>query len=194
MSETKFQKFWNNQYGLLTPVGWNLTRDLAHLRTRFHALPESKRYPESNQERQTIVNRANTLLREIIGDDNSFWLISSRRKPHKSIVDNAAKQRFAIEKFELLEEFEWVDLKDDIEDQLPWQTYTRYFDKLGVDFDTLFLKIADEEDWATLFINAHNGDILAPYDGGFDLIVNDISKILTLETVSYTHLTLPTKA
>ena len=181
MLERKLQKFWNDKYGLLSPVGWNLTRDLAHLHVRIHSLPESKRYPENRQETQIILDRANILLQEIIGDESPFWLVSSRPKAHKSIIENMTEHRFSIEKFKLVKDFTWVDLKEDIEDQLPWQTYTRYFEKISNDFDNTFLKIADEEDWATLFINAQNGDILAPYDGGFDLIVNDTNKRLNLE-------------
>jgi len=171
-----FREFWNENYGNLSPVGWNLKRDLENLHARFHALPKSKRYPDNESERQIIIERAHILFNEIIPKNNSFWLISNRPKSQVGIIDFGSEDRFTIENYNLQKNYEWVDLEESIEDQIPWETFTRYYDELNDNYNDIFLKIADEEDWGTLFINNQSKDILAPYDGGFDLIINDNQK------------------
>jgi hypothetical protein len=47
---------------------------------RFHSLPNSKRYPENDAEKDIIVSRAYSLAIETLGADTSCWQIECRKE------------------------------------------------------------------------------------------------------------------
>lgn len=63
--------YWAEVYGDTPPVAYDFKILLPHRWVRFHYLPESKRYPDTEQEYQTILNRFQTLLQECCKDQEN---------------------------------------------------------------------------------------------------------------------------
>ena len=63
-----FEQFWRDSYGEFPPVTYRLRYEFFDSRwVRFHSLPESKRYPESDTEMEIVLERANILADRVLG-------------------------------------------------------------------------------------------------------------------------------
>ena len=62
----EFEEAWRRLYPVTEPVGWTMRRAHGHHWVRFHSLPLSKRYAETDEERQTLLVRSNELERDDI--------------------------------------------------------------------------------------------------------------------------------
>ena len=61
-----FDRAWTSRWPATRPVGRDLKRQNRSLWTRFHTLPEAKRYPTEPGEEEEILHRHHTLLRALL--------------------------------------------------------------------------------------------------------------------------------
>jgi len=81
-----FQNFWKSNYGGIPPLGHILREEFfADRWFRIQSLPNSKRYADNDDEMQTILNRQNALISDLIGIGQPylllFYAISESPKP-----------------------------------------------------------------------------------------------------------------
>ncbi|WP_284164067.1 hypothetical protein [Frigidibacter sp. SD6-1] len=162
-----FEATWHRLFGLTPPLGHMLRYDHFDRWTRFHALPGSKRYADSETERQIILHRGNQLGSECFFKGEKVWLVSCL---WPGALDHAVPQGAFDLSLGLSRRCTFrVEDGDDIEehlaysDMVPWQPGA---------FDHLLTDIAEDRCRA-LFFSAASGRVLAPYDGGFDIIGDD---------------------
>jgi hypothetical protein len=73
-----FQNEWLRHHEGRRPLGWMLRESGGLPWVRFHALPDSKRYAETESECQTIIGRANALGIRLLGAGSLCWLVEAR--------------------------------------------------------------------------------------------------------------------
>jgi hypothetical protein len=56
---------WQERWPRCPPVGYKLRGPYQDVWVRFHSLPESKRYPEDENEYAVVLERYNTVLDEL---------------------------------------------------------------------------------------------------------------------------------
>lgn len=172
-----FSAIWHNTFGQTPPLGHELRHDFHSAWTRFHSLPESKRYADTPDERQTILLRANTLAMECFGSNAKLWLVTGYTKDY---LENSNDKINLLTRFEMKEVFSWVDEKEEPEDQIPLIFFAARVEWKPEAFDWLFSMIAEDEERAVFF--DPSADLaLAPYDGGFDLIALNEERPVHLE-------------
>lgn len=73
--KSNFEEEWARHYSDAVPVGWCLREYPNIAWVRFHSLPKSKRYAETENEYATIISRGNLLADRLLGPDASCWQI-----------------------------------------------------------------------------------------------------------------------
>lgn len=171
---SEFSRAWYKAFGETPPLGHILRRDFHANWTRFHALPESKRYAETDVEKNIILSRANTLAEACFDGLEVLWVVTAQYN------DSDLETNDLVAKLSMEPAFSWIDLEEEPEDQIkvvfhatpvPWEQSS---------LDWLFAEIAEEQERA-IFFSEQNGIVFAPYDGGFDVICLRLEKIRTLE-------------
>ncbi|MEP4052116.1 MAG: hypothetical protein ABJN22_07720 [Litorimonas sp.] len=167
-----FEELWRQQFADIPPVGFLLRQNLPENWARFHALPLSKRYADTEDETAIILNRANSLMRDLFVGSNEIWLASSRPDQAPNTI-SYEPQRFVEEKFNLPRLFSWQDPTDEPDARATWSTCADRIPWRNGCLDQTFKKIADEEEYGIILTSHDMKTVLAPYDGGFDLIIFD---------------------
>jgi hypothetical protein len=160
-----FRTEWSRHHEGRHPAGWLLRQHKDLPWVRFHALPDSKRYAETEIERQIILTRGNRLGDRLLGAGTSCWLVG---------LNTCETERA------------WVDVGEYLRDEGGHQEFLIRFSVQAVQwragaFDAILTSVADD-DARYLWVNRLSGAIFAPYDGGFDLFSPVPDEVAALKT------------
>ncbi len=144
-----FESVYPNQH----PISWVLRELNSAIWFRFHSLPESKRYPDDENERHEVLRRHNTVASEIFGEDMSVFLFVGKR------IGTGANENGFVQKYS----------EDELEigilgEKTTWNRGTH---------DKLILNVAEGHVESCVFFDPKTGDVYAPYDGGADLFIHN---------------------
>lgn len=122
---------------------------------RFHCLPESKRYPETEREYGIVLDRYNTVLDRIL--DGPVYLMTTACTHTPQWVGSGAPWQTAI-----------------LDDEPGFESYAHQFLsqtswRPGV-FDDLLRKVADSAEAGVIITDTKLRWLFHPYDGGMDII------------------------
>jgi len=159
---------WNARWPNCRPIGHELRSCAQERWVRFHSLPESKRYAESEFERSEILRRHNTVIDQLISgvDDNLVvvtcaWSSSSlpveRWELEQSASSDAVYWQSVLREVDHDGEF-WNHLYVDV---IEWSP--------GV-LDDLLLVVAEGETSDAFVASTDFEWLYHPYDGGADVI------------------------
>jgi len=164
-----FKQYWNENFGNEAPFSHNFKWLYEDNWVRFHALPNSKQYPDNKHEYDVVLQRAKQLANLVIGDNSECWAVSNFPKSER--VDEDMKlEDTIIFKQKLAESFEFIDKYETPEEQTIWVAYAKRSIWSYSKFKPHLVEIADEI-WPKLFwVSTKTHNIFAPYDGGFDVI------------------------
>ena len=177
-----FQLIWSRFHEGHWPVGYRLRGSGAAHWVRFHSLPHSKRYADTEDERRTVLKRQNLLAAEVLGS-GPCWLVQTHWITPAGMTDvaDAYDPYAATRQFDLEQAFQFADDNDD-ENSVGWRVHagrTRWVDGA---FDELLTSIAEEKAGPTLWMSETTGSVFAPYDGGIDLFLARPEEIASLKT------------
>ena len=182
MSPAAFRQQWNRHYPDIEPVGYELRNAGAEYWIRFHSLPDSKRYAETDDEWRILLTRQNLLAAAVLGDEQDCWLVQSLHKlPPGQVeiaVDGGIDPFGAIAGYGL--ESAVVSVREaGTEFEERWEAFAGIVKWTSGRFDGLLREIAD---WSapTIWYSSETGAIFAPYDGGVDLFLPDESRVSEL--------------
>jgi hypothetical protein len=143
---------------------------------RFHSLPLSKRYAESNREKWTVLDRANKLASRVLGESSRCWLVQA--EPEYGDAANDADACGTISEYGLAFEFEHPASEDDC----GYRIFAAPVDWAAGAFNDLISKRADDElPLPTMWISVVTGAAFAPYDGGSDLFLQTEEEAVKLK-------------
>jgi hypothetical protein len=163
MKTYTIDEIWENQFGKFYPPEAHLLKyDFSELWIRFHSLPDSKRYPETESDKLIIIQRHNEILNALNKFNDKLYLIRSVWTDH---IDTKPKSHGLGMHWR-----SWVRDSDGLEYIIGHAYYDIIEWKTGV-FNDLILNVSDDEESNLMVINSRNFNLYHPYDGGCDIIL-----------------------
>jgi len=175
--KNNFEYQWNRRFPNRVPISYLFKFYFSNSWLRLHSFPNSKRYAESSLEMSQLLARQNNVIDDCLKDSSSIFIVSGNFFIGDSQIPNY--DQVAMLDYEFTAgsriNLHTTDPKyfDDGEDNdryfIPMFIETRWNPNLHND---LFIKVANDETRA-FFICFEKNIIIAPYDGGLDLIIED---------------------
>jgi len=170
-----FFRAWHHTFGDTPPIGHRLRQIFLEHWTRFHALPQARRYAETEDEWSVLLARANTLGINCFEEHARIWVVAGYQS------DFQPKGHDLAVRMGMTKAMTWIDHSEDLGGQVKLGFYAVAFDWSPGSLDELFGEIARDEQRALLF-SEDKKTVLAPYDGGFDVVSLLPGKINSLES------------
>jgi len=175
--KNNFEYQWNRRFPNRVPISYLFKLYFSNSWLRLHSFPNSKRYAESSLEMSQLLARQNNVIDDCLKDSSSIFIVSGNFFIGDSQIPNY--DQVAMLDYEFTAgsriNLHTTDPKyfDDGEDNdryfIPMFIETRWNPNLHND---LLIKVANDETRA-FFICFEKNIIIAPYDGGLDLIIED---------------------
>lgn len=177
ITKEDFQFFWKTHYSDIPPIGYLLRNYFFTDRWfRIHSLPDSKRYADNKSEMQTILDRQNILIDDLIGE-HSYVLLFYK------ICENPTSAVF----FEIANAIPLDNIRLDLVSPMKFEDEC-YLIQVIVkkkwvigDIDNYLEKVAEEgriisldsdDSYTLMIIDMELNRIIAPYDSGVDIILS----------------------
>lgn len=164
-----FEAAWRRRYPNARPVGFMLRESGAQHWLRLHSLPESKRYPDTDAERATIIARHNTLAADVLGEGAACWLVQVR-------WSGAQREPIAPD-VPLVSRF-----PDDDDEDFFGYIHAKPVIWMAGAFDDLLEAVADDRSAKTLWMSVASGAVFSPYDGGVDVFLPSADAVVALKS------------
>jgi hypothetical protein len=176
MTKENIELYWKHNFKKCPPINYLFKVYYTDRWLRIHSLPDSKRYADTAAEWDVLFGTQNTILEDIFEDDNSVCLFTG--------VYSSAEITFAENNFsnnEFLKAFDFkalekIDLYAISKDYCEKNTFfTPYFVSILFkknNYNELLKAIANDGIRA-FFLSSKTNTIIAPYDGGVDIIYKD---------------------
>ncbi len=162
---------WRRFHPDSLPVSHGLKHSEADRWLRFHSLPESRRYAETEADTAIILDRQNTLAREILGEGAACWIIShlavSKDADVQDLWSDRARAVITARSMPPVARFD-----DPADPDIAWDIFASPVAWHQGTFDDL-LRITANDETRFMWMSRQTGAIFAPYDGGVDLILPD---------------------
>lgn len=146
--------------------------------TRIHSLPESKRYPETEDEKEEILRRHLQVASYTLGHTSASYLSLSLFNDYP--ISNY-EQFSWFRGFEIRERIKTLESADEPDDFLI--SHISEIEWNESDWKALILDVAKDRTPHTLFVSKKNGRVYAPYDGGADIFLENEDEIHKFESV-----------
>lgn len=176
MTANQFQTFWDANYGNTYPISYLLKDAYPERWLRIHSLPRSKRHPENDVEWNELLSRQNTLITDLLISDKCITLVTGEN--YLSLENN---QRWSLSPSYSLDYLPFTHLKpislgslypDDYDSDVIYRPIFTQVNWQPPAYNDILKDIA-EDNLRVLFISTTNQCLLAPYDGGVDIIFKD---------------------
>lgn len=158
---------WARSWPGLRPIGHEV-RDDRERWVRFHALPESKRYPEGEREYAEVLRRHNLLLGELVSRTSPSLLVLTVAWSDSAVPtarDEAVAR--AVPDAEL-----WTSVlrERDGDDEYWTHVYVTSRQWRNGVLDPLLRLVADDETADVVVTDERLRWLVHPYDGGVDVV------------------------
>jgi hypothetical protein len=177
MTTDEFQYVWSAVTGEVAPVTYLFLGNARDRWFRIHSLPMSKRYADTPAEWQLLLQRQHTLLKDLLGAEQRLLLVTGYythgEEEHATGFQHFITREAAFSEifFTPLPAVDLHALAADVYE--PGTHYWPLLAKLTPDapqIEAILRAIADDVSRA-FFIGEHSRVLLAPYDGGVDIIL-----------------------
>lgn len=174
MTEDAFIEYWKKEYPEALPINNELKWVYPDRWFRIHSLPESKRYANSADEYKIILDRQNQLIDDLI-EEESEVVISFGLYANDITNDNYKK----LTDFGEFQKVFTIDLHnerpEEYEDEMYFDIFVKTEKWKSGGKNEILKAIADDEIRA-MFVSPSKKCVIAPYDGGVDIIVDSCEK------------------
>lgn len=167
----EFIGWWRERYGETAPLGYLLRGAEGQRWLRVHSLPGSKRYAETDAEWTELLTRSKAVAAEVLGIGEQAWLLVPRYLPESGADSGPLELDCFAKPLPLLARFE----SGSAEEAEVIGIFGLRVEWRSSDFDELLRAVADDRERAT-FVSCATGEVVAPYDGGVDLILTNQSR------------------
>jgi hypothetical protein len=172
MNPASIRRAWRNAFPNSLPAGF-LCRHTAHERwLRTHSLPNAKRYPDGDSERDEVLFRYNAVASEVLGQNEACVLF---------IMRFSKQSEWPIEQKGPLRGLTMLHVMKLLEDARELQFFAASVVWKSGNFDGLLMDIANEHPDHALFFNPAQQTAFAPYDGGVDLFAKTADEACRLK-------------
>jgi hypothetical protein len=167
MSDDDLLCRWEETWPACLPYAPVLKTVYADRWVRFHSLPESKRYPESEDEYAIVLSRYNTVLDELFAGQEVYVIT-----PDWNDQPEPDQRPERHERWHPGAHY-WTSicLESNPEFQSYWHLYVSRVRWRSGCFDTLLRAVADDETTGVMITDLATQRIHHPYDGGADVLL-----------------------
>ncbi len=166
--------WWMTTFGEIAPVGHVLRGHLHEHWTRFHSLPQSKRYAENDGEYAELLRRHLDVCSALFEPREVIFVLHSEHHPRNTKPNS--KKRYFLGRRQLREKMiELPVLFSDKAEPGYWRVRAMITSWMPDFFADLNRCIADEQETSVAFISPATKNIYCPYDGGMDIFSFSIS-------------------
>lgn len=163
------QARWKKLSSEIEPIAYQLKHVYPDRWVRFHSLPGSKRYPETEAEYQTIIDRNKSVLYSLINEESEMIAFVPQYD-----VDDIAHLSFQ-DFSKLVERTEPYGVVSSSQDSD--ENFNIYYAKFPLSkLPALIRLVADDVLSNVILVSFSDEVIYHPYDGGMDLILKSKSK------------------
>ena len=175
MTKQEFKTFWAHRYPKSIPISYRFRHDYPDRWFRIHSLPESKRYPENEEEWNILLNRQNSIITDILGNNSTVLLVTGDYVFENSAEHHSFEAIDSIKRF-LFTTLEPIDLHEfHPEEYDKGEIYQPLFCTSvwsKNQFDDVLRDVAQDH-IRIIFISTHDSMMIIPYDGGVDVILQN---------------------
>jgi hypothetical protein len=173
MTKLEMEKFWQTIYPLCPPINHLFKIFYTDRWLRIHSQPDSKRYAETDDEWETLLNTQNNILDDVFNDNEKFYLFTGSLSSNTfNIVEGSEIKHQCLQNFKF-SAMELVDLHAVTKEYYAEDIfYTPVFTALqytSKGYNNILKSIANDE-LRVFFLNPKTKTIFAPYNGGVDII------------------------
>ena len=175
MTAEEFKIFWESTYPDTVPIGHYFKHDYSDRWFRIHNLPGSQRYPSDKGDWEILLNRQNTILTDLMTNGSPMLIMTGDHESEGYIEIHPIEDVKSIKPFKFTR-LEPIDLHLLSHDKYEkGHTYTPKFTEQIWHHDKFNEILKDIAEWnlTAFFISIDNNCIVAPYDGGMDIILKD---------------------
>lgn len=173
MRVSNFEASWKKAFDQLPPFGWALRKAFPKRWIRIHSLPGSKRLPTNDSDEQELLRRHQEVARVVLGASETPWCVAvcpqtQRADPQKESM----LARMAAG---------WPRSEPSLRELAggTWSDPVSIVVGRNSPSDSALLAIAHDR-LRALWMHPETKEVMAPYDGGVDLILIDGSRTATL--------------
>lgn len=173
MTTEEIKNYWASTYPNVAPIGYLLRTQLYERWFRIHSLPQSQRYPNGEEDWGILLSRQNAIFDALLGEGADMIMITGNyryARGNVSLEEHSAIKHFDFAPFgevalDLLMpgQYEEGDVYITRFVQLQWGAHK---------YDEILMAIAIWE-LAAFFVSVNKQCIIAPYDGGMDIILKN---------------------
>jgi hypothetical protein len=163
------REFWDQTFPGVPPIPHRFREWFADRWVRFHSLPESKRYPDSEGEYSTILSRHNELLDGLARGKEITLVTAGYSQSEIPIRDNSLSNWDSA-----AEHWRTVPmhiLDGDSEDLNYWHLFASDFVWTPGAIDPILRLVANDELANIFVLSVGDNWLYHPYDGGADVIL-----------------------
>lgn len=161
---------WSQRWPECLPVAHELKNHYPQRWVRFHSLPESRRYPRTEDEYATVLMRHRTVLGRLSGG-SKFLVVTTEWSESEAPASPLSPRRAEVAP----RAQHWRTFAEDAGMNPDEQIYMQlYVESLGLDspeLDPLLRAVADDELANVIMASPGLGWLYHPYDGGADVIL-----------------------
>jgi hypothetical protein len=176
MTKKQFQDFWAKSYPETPPINHLFKHYLKERWLRIHSLPEAKRYAETPEEWAILLERQNTVFIDLMPKNEKICIISGIYSNEEKVFEKDIFDTLPYHKtltFKALDPLDMHKISGDWYDE--GMKFTPCFAEeiyAPNKFESILKSIANDE-WRLFFLDPKSLNIIAPYDGGVDIIFSD---------------------
>jgi len=177
MTKEEFQTLWTLNYPGTAPISHLFKHDYSDRWFRIHSLPNSKRYAENESEWKILLSRQNEIITDLFGLETPILVVTGEynwgdnRQIHITEEEEIFKP-FAFFRLDNIE-LNKIDTEQYDEREIYRPAFAQAIWKLN-NHDKLLREIANDNVRAFL-VSFDKNVIVAPYDGGVDFVLKDMS-------------------
>jgi hypothetical protein len=161
----EIDKFWNENLNDFEPLAHELKLAFKDRWIRFHSLPDSKRYPESELEYEEIFSRYTAVLLDLGGSSSRIFVVLPEYSESNVALHPAEELRSLFSHSEY-----WRTIDQLEECGVYWHLHVAEIQIPSENLNTLFRLVANDEVRNILVVLPKNRSVFHPYDGGADII------------------------
>jgi hypothetical protein len=153
----EFLRFWQSSYPQTPPVTYLFKHHLPERWARIHSLPQAKRYADTKAEWEILLRRQHAVMKDLLGDWTQADMVFNSHtasNPVPSLKPVTYLGAFAV--------------GENPEEDTPVHAHLVTLSLDEKSLDPLLRQIADDQ-LRAFFIGKNR--LIAPYDGGMDLIL-----------------------
>jgi hypothetical protein len=161
---------WDAAFPNCEPIAHLLREQFKERWVRFHSLPESKRYPENEDEMWEVLQRHNTILGELLGGERKVMLLTTG---YSETAESAPRypELAALDPNGVLWRVVPMHQIEGTEDRYHWHVSSSLWDWQPAAFDPLVRLVAEDKIADVMMVHPECRWMLHPYDGGMDVIL-----------------------